>query len=160
MVNEYFGVMAVMQKKVLAISSSGGHWEQLMLLRSAFSDHEVVYANTLRGLAERNGITDAFVVDDCNRDTPLKNIKVASQIFRLIKMHRPDVILSTGAAPGIIAIAIGRFFGAKTIWIDSIANSEKVSMSGKMAKYVAHVQLTQWEHLSSVGGPRYVGSVI
>lgn len=149
-----------MKKTILAISSSGGHWEQMMLLRDAFSGHEVVYANTLSGLAERNGIESAYLVDDCNRDTPLRNLKTAWQILRIIWKHRPDVIISTGAAPGIIAIAIGRLFRAKTIWIDSIANSEKLSMSGKIAGYVAHLQLTQWEHLARENGPRYAGSVL
>ncbi|MFN4168075.1 MAG: glucuronosyltransferase [Pannonibacter phragmitetus] len=149
-----------MTKTVLAISSSGGHWEQLMLLREAFAEHNVVYANTLSGLAERNGISGAYLVGDCNRDTPLKNLKTAAQIFRIIWKHKPDVIISTGAAPGIIAIAIGRMFRARTIWIDSIANSEKLSMSGKIAGYVAHLQLTQWEHLARENGPRYAGSVL
>lgn len=149
-----------MKKTILAISSSGGHWEQMMLLRDAFAGHDVVYANTLSGLAERNGIAGAYLVDDCNRDTPVRNLKTGWQIFQIIWKHRPDVIVSTGAAPGIIAIAIGRLFRARTIWIDSIANSEKLSMSGKIAGYVAHLQLTQWEHLARENGPRYAGSVL
>lgn len=149
-----------MMKKILAISSSGGHWEQMMLLRNALSGHEVIYANTLPGLAERNGIESAYLVDDCNRDTPIRNIKTALQILRIVSRHRPDIIISTGAAPGIIAIAIGRFFCAKTIWIDSIANSEKLSMSGKIAGYIAHIQLTQWEHLANRNRPQYAGSVL
>lgn len=147
-------------KRILAISSSGGHWEQLMLLRDSFSTHEVVYVNTLKGLAERNNIDDAYVIPDCNRNTPRKSLSSALQIFRIILKHQPHVVISTGAAPGIIAIFIGRFFGARTIWIDSVANSEKLSLSGKLAGYVAHLQLTQWEHLSHEGGPRFAGAVL
>jgi len=37
------------------------------------------------------------------------------------------VIVSTGAAPGYFAIVLGRLFGARTIWIDSMANIENLS---------------------------------
>jgi hypothetical protein len=149
-----------MKKTILAISSSGGHWEQLMMLKDSFVGHDVIYANSLKGLAARDGIDNAYCIDDCNRDTPLAVIKTSYQIFGIIKRHRPDVIISTGAAPGIIAIAIGRLFRAKTIWIDSVANAEKMSMSGEMAGYLAHLQLTQWKHLERKNGPKFVGAVL
>ncbi len=149
-----------MVHKILAVSSSGGHWEQLMLLRDSFVGHEVFYATTRPGLAERNGLAPAFLVADCNRDTPLTIIKAIAQITRIIRSVKPTVIVSTGAAPGIISIFLGRIFGAKTIWIDSIANFEKLSLSGKLAGYVANIHMTQWSHLSGDGGPTYAGSVL
>ena len=63
--------------------------------------------------------------------------------------ERPDIVISTGAAPGLFAIIISRFVGAKTIWLDSIANYEQISLSGKLAKYFTHLHLTQWEHLTN-----------
>lgn len=149
-----------MRQKILCITSSGGHWEQMMLLHSTFQDHDVYYATTKVGLAERCNIKDAFLLDDCNRDTPLSVIRTMKQAFKIIRRLRPDVVVSTGAAPGIIAIFVGRLFGAKTIWIDSIANYEMLSMSGRMAGRIAHVQMTQWSHLAKDGGPQYAGSVI
>ena len=74
--------------------------------------------------------------------------------------HRPDVVLSTGAAPGFFAILFGKLLGARTIWVDSIANAEQLSLSGKKAGRFADLWLTQWPHLAQPGGPLYKGSVI
>ena len=42
----------------------------------------------------------------------------------LLLRHRPDVIVTTGAAPGYFALRFGKLLGARTIWIDSMANAE------------------------------------
>jgi Oligosaccharide biosynthesis protein Alg14 like len=146
--------------KLLAISSSGGQWEQMMLLREAFSDCEVVYANTLPGLAERSGVGAALHVDDFNGQTPLKTLKGMVKVISLVLSVKPQVILSTGAAPGLAALLVGRLTGSRTIWVDSIANSEKLSLSGRLAGAFVHLQLTQWEHLARPNGPYYAGSVL
>jgi len=50
--------------------------------------------------------------------------------------------------------------GAKTVWIDSIANIERISMSGKMVCGKADMVLTQWPHLAREKAPLYKGSVL
>ena len=70
-----------------------------------------------------------------------------------------DVVLSTGAAPGYFAILFGRLVGARTIWLDSIANVEQVSMSGQMVRRHADLWLTQWPHLAHEDGPECAGRV-
>ena len=54
------------------------------------------------------------------------------------------------------AIAIG----ARTLWIDSVANGEELSMCGKLSKRFAHQCWTQWEHLAGPDRPRYHGAVL
>ena len=71
----------------------------------------------------------------------------------------PGVVVSTGAAPGYLAIRFARMLGARTVWIDSIANVEELSMSGRDGQRDADLCLTQWPHLA--GGPvRYLGAVL
>lgn len=149
-----------MTKRILAISSGGGHWEQLMIISPSFEGYDVVYANTIPGLAERTNIKSAHIVPDCNRDRKFDNIKSAWAVFRLVVTTRPDLVVTTGAAPGLFGLVFGRLIGAKTIWIDSVANSEKLSLSGKLAGNIAHLWLTQWEHLARPNGPLYMGSVL
>jgi UDP-N-acetylglucosamine:LPS N-acetylglucosamine transferase len=146
--------------RVLAISSSGGHWEQLMLLRDSFADCDVSYAVTLEGLAERSGLDAAVIVPDFNAQQPLKTLKGALKIVALVHSLKPDVVISTGAAPGLIAVAYGKLRGARTIWVDSIANAQRLSLSGRLARHVADMWLTQWEHLASPAGPKYAGAVL
>jgi Oligosaccharide biosynthesis protein Alg14 like len=54
----------------------------------------------------------------------------------------------------------GRFLGARTIWVDSIANIDVLSMSGQKAGRYADLWLTQWPELASPNGPEYRGSVL
>lgn len=131
-----------------------------MLLREAFGGCEVVYANTLPGLAERSGVGTALHVADFNGQTPLKTLMGVFKIIGLVMTVKPQIILSTGAAPGLAALLVGRLTGSRTIWVDSVANSEQLSLSGRMAGTFVHLWLTQWEHLARPKGPHYAGSVL
>jgi UDP-N-acetylglucosamine:LPS N-acetylglucosamine transferase len=148
-----------MSKKVLAVASGGGHWKQLILIKSAFSDCNVKYVTTIPGLPEQEGISNFELVKDSNQTEKLALLITLCQVFLIVLNYRPDVVISTGAAPGIWAILIGRLFGAKTIWLDSIANAEQLSLGGKISKKIAHTVLTQWEHLADGTKIIYRGSV-
>ena len=60
----------------------------------------------------------------------------------------------------LIALALGRLFGARTLWVDSIANSERLSGSGEIARRFAHQVITQWPDLAHGNDPAYWGSVL
>jgi hypothetical protein len=82
------------------------------------------------------------------------------QMAWLMLRLRPAVVVTTGAAPGFAAIVFGRLLGARTVWVDSIANGEALSNSGARAGRWAHVWLTQWEHLARPEGPQYWGAAL
>jgi len=136
-------------KKILAISSPGGHWTQLQRITSSFSDHEVIYISTLKGYAKEVPTNKYYLVKDASAWSKLSLIILVFQLIKIIIKEMPDVVITTGAAPGLLAIIIARFIGAKTIWLDSIANYEKISFSGRLVKYFTHLHLTQWEHLTN-----------
>lgn len=131
-----------------------------MLVVGCFDAAHIAFANTIDGLAEKSGVSPAYLITDCNRDKIFATMKCAIDIFRVIRKERPHVIISTGAAPGILALAIGKILGAQTIWLDSVANSERLSLSGKFAGKIADLWLTQWRHLATDNGPKYYGSVL
>lgn len=135
--------------KVLAIASKGGHWVQLLRLTPAFTEHEVVFISTTKELADTVKGSEFHCVEDGNRDSKFKLIGTFIKLTKLIKKIKPDVIITTGAAPGLMGIIAGRFLGAKTIWVDSIANVDKVSMSGSIASFLASRTYTQWPHLAN-----------
>lgn len=101
-----------------------------------------------------------YVVTEANRWEKLKLVKSAAQVALVVLRERPDVVVTTGAAAGYFAVMFGRLLGSKTIWIDSIANADEVSLSGKKAAKFAHVFLTQWPDLERDGRPDYWGSVL
>lgn len=148
-------------KRVLAVASTGGHWEQMMLISPAFEGAEVTFACTDVGHAERFPDIRLIGIADYNQDQPLKMLRGLIETFGVVRRVRPDLVVTTGAAPGLLCLLWGRVLGAHTIWIDSIANSEVMSLSGRLASRFAHVTMTQWEHLAEADPKlRYAGSVL
>ncbi len=146
---------------VLAISSGGGHWIQLLRLRPAFDGCDVVYATVKEGYRSDLDANARFhVVPDGNRWNKWNLLRSAACILFLLLRLRPDAIVTTGAAPGYFALRIGKWLGARVVWIDSIANAEELSMSGRKAGRIADLWLTQWPHLARDGGPQCFGSVL
>ena len=130
-----------------------------MIISDAFDGCPVTYATTIKSLAERTGKT-ATIIHDCNRNQPIEGLKCLWETFSLVRKTKPRVVISTGAMPGLFAIFFGRLLGARTVWIDSVANCEQMSMSGKIAGKLADLCLTQWQHLETGNGPHYLGSVL
>jgi UDP-N-acetylglucosamine:LPS N-acetylglucosamine transferase len=147
--------------KLLAISSGGGHWVQLLRLRPAFEGCDVVYATVLDGYrTDLDGDADFRVIPDSNRSNKIALIRSAWSIFWLVFRLRPDVVVSTGAAPGYFGVRFGKLLGARVVWVDSIANAEELSMSGTKAGAFVDLWLTQWPHLARQSGPHCFGSVL
>ena len=148
------------RRKVLAVASSGGHWTQLRRVMPALDSSEVVFVTVLESYRDQVPSHRFYCVTDANRWNKLKVLVLAAQIAMIIAKERPDVVLSTGAAPGFFALWFGRLFGAKTIWIDSVTNIDHLSMSGKLVGRHADLWLTQWPHLAKPDGPSYAGAVL
>lgn len=147
------------RKKIMAVASGGGHWIQLMRLSNAFQDADIVYVSTHKSVKLNSANTKFYSVTDANRWNKLRLLIMANQIRKLIATEKPDYIISTGAAPGLAAILWGRLHGCKTIWIDSIANVEKISLSGQLIRPVVDLHLTQWPHLAK-GKTQFKGTVL
>lgn len=134
--------------RVLAVASSGGHWAQLCRLLPAFSGYDVAYLTTDRGHRREVSPARFYAVGDANRWSKAALVRTALKVLWVVLRERPAVVVSTGAAPGYLAIRFGKALGARTVWIDSIANVEELSLSGRMASATADLCLTQWPHLA------------
>jgi len=145
-------------KKVLAVASFGGHWTQLNRLMPFFDKYETRFITTESSVQKLR--PQVRIVRDANRNTKLSILICSLQLIWQLLIFRPHLIVSTGALPGVIALTLGRLMGCKTVWIDSIANGEELSMSGKLAGKVAHQWLTQWPNLATEQGPHYRGRVL
>ncbi|MEM9238100.1 MAG: oligosaccharide biosynthesis protein Alg14, partial [Verrucomicrobiota bacterium] len=122
--------MSKHRPKILAISSGGGHWVQLLRLRPAFEGGDVLFATTRPGYESDLDQGERFtVIPDATRWSKIGLVKSALSILLLLLRERPDVVITTGAAPGYFAIRMARIIGSKTVWVDSVANVEELSMS-------------------------------
>ncbi|MDG5466842.1 UDP-N-acetylglucosamine--LPS N-acetylglucosamine transferase [Deltaproteobacteria bacterium IMCC39524] len=146
-------------KRIMLVSSSGGHWLEMMCLLSAFDGFEKIFVTTDSGY--KGQVEGAFfTVPDASMWNKFRLVHMAMKVLYVILRTRPDVIISTGAAPGFFALFFGKKLGLKTIWVDSIANAEKLSLSGSKVGVYADLWLTQWEHLSRAEGPFFEGAVL
>jgi UDP-N-acetylglucosamine:LPS N-acetylglucosamine transferase len=143
---------------ILAIASSGGHWQQLLMLRGAFDGNRMIFLTTLKGLGE--GLDDVRTVPDCNRNKKLTIIRCFFALLIVMLRVRPDVVISTGALPGLLALIIAKALGKRTIWVDSVANAEEFSLAGLKARRYADLWLSQWPDVAERTGAEYAGSVL
>ena len=150
----------IMKKTIMLVASSGGHWVQLTRILPALDDYEKVFVTTDPKYRSTVGTHRFLLVPDASRWNKLQVVWLALITLKHVLIVQPDVVVSTGAAPGFFAILFGKKLGAKTIWIDSIANVDELSMSGRMVGKHADLWLTQWKHLATDNGPKYAGEVL
>lgn len=140
---------AARRRRVMLVSSSGGHWTELRRLAPAFDACDRIWCSVIPEMA-REVAPDRFVlVPDASRWNKLRLAWSALRVLMALLRVRPDVVVSTGAAPGYFAILFARLVGARSVWLDSIANAEELSMSGQKATRVATLTLTQWPELGA-----------
>ena len=147
-------------RRILAVASGGGHWVQLQRMMSAFDGNHIVFASTIPSLRGEVSKNRFYNIPDANRRQPIALIWLMIKMMLIIMRERPHFVISTGAAPGYMSLLFGKIAGAQTIWVDSIANVDRLSMSGKLAGKVADLWLTQWPSLAKPEGPLFAGAVL
>ncbi len=148
------------RRRVLAVASGGGHWVQLQRLRPAFADADVTWVTVSDDYRSDVAPAPLMTVPDATRWNRFGLLRLALRIAWIVLKVRPDVVVTTGAAPGFFACVIGRLLGCRTAWIDSMANVRELSMSGRAAGRWSDLWLTQWKRLSNDQGPQYRGAVL
>lgn len=147
-------------RRVLAVASGGGHWLELMRLYPAFEGLDVTFVSVNAYCRDEVRGHRFFAIPDASRWNKHMFVPMAFKIVWILLLTRPHVVVTTGFAPGYLTLRLARLFGSRTVWIDSIAQVEELSMSGQYAGKVADLWLTQWPHLARPEGPEYSGSVL
>lgn len=142
------------------MASSGGHWIQLLRLRPAFEGCDVIYAIVDPSSKSQVAENELLLFPDANKDTKVALLKSAARVLRSLMRVRPDVIVTTGAAPGFLAIATGRCFGAKGVFVDSIANAHELSISAKLVLKIGGRVFTQWPDVAKDTDAEFFGAVL
>ena len=135
---------------------------QLLKLTNSWQGYETCCVTTTGVVQEKlQKYGKVYVVGECNRQHLLKVVAVLMRCINIILRKRPDVVISTGAAVGCIMCFLGKLLGARVVWIDSITNVERISLSGRMVRYIADLFLVQWPELQDARkNVEYVGQVI
>jgi len=150
--------------KVCLAASSGGHLNQLLATDAAWRRHDgffVVTSDVSKAQLTRTYGRPVFVVGESNHRHPLRLVGVLLRCLKLLVRHRPDVVVSTGAAHGCLLCILARLMGARTVWIDSIANMRRLSLSGRLVRPFADLFLVQWPDLMArYPGTEYHGELV
>ncbi len=155
-------VMNWIKPRVCLAASAGGHLSQLLRLTDSWEQYEAIYVSTLDGVAKKlQQLGRTYIAGECNRQHPFKTFSVLLQCIKVVLKERPDVVISTGAAPGFLICITAKMVGSKIIWIDSIANIQQLSMSGQLIRPFSNLILTQWPEVArKYKNVEYVGAII
>jgi len=148
--------------RICLVASAGGHLTQLLKLSECWENHKVFYVSTLKSVTQKlQKLGRFYITGECNREHPFLATLVLKKCIKIILKEKPDVIISTGAAPSCILCLISKLIGTKIVWIDSIANVERLSLSGRIIRPFANLILTQWPEVAEkYESVYYEGSLI
>lgn len=148
--------------RVCLAASAGGHASELVKLERSWAGLDCFFVTT-SSVVERQlaRFGRVYVVNESNRKQPLRVLKALVSCLRIVTVQRPDVVISTGASIGCLMAIFGRLTGARVVWIDSIANAEQLSLSGRIVRPFADLVLTQWPDVAKrYKSVEYAGQVI
>ena len=144
-------------KRVLFISSTGGHLDELMQLKDMFDryDYRIITEKTKSNLSLRDKYKNRVSYLIYGSYTGLLNkliypfklgLNTIKSLFLYFKF-RPEYIISTGAHTSGPMCLIGHIFGSKVIFIETFANSCSKSLTGKLVYKFADLFIVQWESM-------------
>ena len=141
-------------KKVLFISSTGGHFNELMQLSPLFEKYDYYI------VTEKDAMTKTYKEKYKNRisymlyGTRAHLFKYIFQfiincfitVFLFIKI-RPKYIVTTGTHTAGPMCLLGKIFRRKIIYIETFANKNTKTATGKLIYKFADMFIVQWEEM-------------
>lgn len=143
-----------MKKKILFISSTGGHLTELLELRRLFKKYE--YHIMTEKTKSNASLKDEYVghVSYLTYGTkehllpylfifPWNCIKSVYYFFKI----RPNVVITTGSHTAVPMCYIAHIFRKKIIYIETFANMNTKTVAGKLVYPIADLFIVQWESM-------------
>ncbi len=142
-------------KKVMFISSTGGHLSELLQLKDMFKkyDYYIVTEKTKSNLwlKEKYENRVSYLVygtkDYQLLIYPFKLLyNCFKSLFIYLKVH-PDYIITTGTHTAGPMFLLGKIFGSKCIYIETFANISTKTVTGRLLYPVSDRFIVQWESM-------------
>ena len=153
-------------KKVIFAASSGGHLTELLKVQELFKDYDYLLVTEMtdvtRDLKDKYNIKYVDYGPNKNKIkywwTIIKNLAKA---IGIVAKFRPDTVVSTGAQVGGFFCYIGKFFGAKVVYIETMAKIKELSGTGNNVYKIADKFYVQWKSLEEkYEKAEYIGRLI
>lgn len=145
----------ISKKKVMFISSTGGHLNELLMLKSMFNkyDYSLITesTNSNKNIKDKYGKKRVgFMIYGTRKHIFTYVFKILLNSFRSIYYYikfKPKYIISTGAHTAGPMCLLGHIFGSKIIFIETFANSETKTITGSLVYKFADLFIVQWESM-------------
>lgn len=144
-------------KKVIFIASTGGHLNELLQLENCFNnyDYTLITEKTKSNINLKNKFPGrvkyltpgTYTTKKAKIVYPFKFIKNSITSFWYFIRIRPDVIVTTGTHTAVPICYIAHWFRKKVIFIETFANSNSPTKSGKMIYPISSHFIIQWESM-------------
>ena len=149
--------------KVCFAASSGGHYEQLMMLKPLMDmyDSFVITEKTSYDSSCKDEKT--YYLRQVNRKEKLFPLILLFNAISSLKIYyeeKPDIIVCTGVLAMIPMCMIMKLFGKKIIYIESFAKVTSATETGRLMYKVADQFFVQWESMKDIfPNAKYVGGI-
>lgn len=145
------------KKKVMFISSTGGHFNELSQLKPLLKKYDYYIVTEKEKdkmyLKEKYKNKVSYLVygtKDHILTYPFKLLYNTLKSFFIYLKFRPKVIITTGAHTAGPMCLIGKIFGSKIIFIESMANIKTKTITGRIVYKFADLFIVQWESMLSL----------
>lgn len=137
--------------KVCLVGSSGGHLMHLYMLKSFWKTKERFWVTfdkeDARSMLQGERMIPCYYPTNRSIKALLINTRLA---WRTLKTEKPDLIISSGAAVAVPFFYIGKFLGAKTIYIEVFDRIDKPTMTGKIVYPITDKFIVEWEEMKKI----------
>lgn len=141
-------------KKVMFISSTGGHLSELLQLEKIFRqyDYHIVTEQTKSNLSLAKkfpGRISFLRYGNKHRILPYMIIFPLNimKSFMLFMKYDPQVIVTTGAHTCVPMCYIAKLFRKKVVYIETFANKNTRTLTGRLVYPIADLFIVQWEEM-------------
>lgn len=141
-------------KKVLFISSTGGHLSEMLQLKDMFNkyDYHIVTEKTKSNLKLKEEFSNKvnYLIYGSKTHIVSYPFKLIANCFASLFLYikiRPKVIITTGAHTAGPMCCIGKIFGSKIIYIETFANINTKTVTGKLIYKFADLFIVQWDSM-------------
>jgi len=136
--------------KIIFGASSGGHLEQLMMLKPLMQKYDSVLLTEKTDYDVTVDSVKTYYVRQINRKELLFPFKIIENTFKclgIILREKPDVMITTGVLSVVPCVLLMKVFGKKLIYIESFAKVTSRTLSGKFLYRFADQFYVQWEEM-------------
>ena len=137
-------------KKICFIASTGGHFEQLMMLKPLMDKYDSFIMTEKTGYSVIKDDRRIYYLNQVNRHEKTFIFKMITNAFKSLKIffvEKPDIIISTGALATIPMCIFAKVLKKKIIFIESFAKVTSPTLTGKLVYKFADQFYVQWEQM-------------